>query len=110
MLLFLYLPHPEYRNLGDLFRRSRQGLQNNVIFHRGLLTLGILFVYIFVLLSVLPSFLPPSYAYVVSTAAFVFAMIVVFRAAAWWFAGLVAIASTAGLYIVFGEFYRVPLP
>lgn len=110
MLLFLYIPHPEFRNLSNLFRRSRKGLLNIGTFHRGLLTLAILFVYIFGLLSLLPSVLPPSYSYVLSTAVFIYTLITVFRAAPWWLAGLVAIVATAGLYIIFGELYRVPLP
>jgi hypothetical protein len=110
MLLFIYIPHPEYRNLSNLFRQSWQGFLKIGPFHRGLLTLAILFVYIFGLLSVLPSVLPPSYSYVVSTAVFIYTLITVFRAASWWLAGLVAIVATASLYIIFGEFYRVPLP
>ena len=77
---------------------------------RGFVRIFAAFVYIFGLLSLLPSILPPSYSYVVSTALFVFILITVFRAGPWWLAGLVAIVATAGLYIVFGEFYRVPLP
>jgi hypothetical protein len=62
------------------------------------------------LLSYLPSLLPPTYSYVVSTAVFIVALLVAFKAAPLWLAGLVAVVTTGALYFIFGSFYRVPLP
>jgi drug/metabolite transporter (DMT)-like permease len=110
MLLYLYVPNREYRNMRHLGDRALQGLRNTQgTFYRGLLTVAILGAYI-LLLGYLPSLLPPTYSYIISTAIFIMALLMAFKAAPLWLVGLVAIVTTGALYFIFGSFYRVPLP
>lgn len=110
MLFYLYIPNREYRNLRNLGDRALQGLRNTKgVFYRGMLTVAILYAYV-LLLDHLPSRLPPTYSYIISTAAFIVGLLMAFKAAPPWLAGLVAIVTTGGLYFIFGSFYRVPLP
>jgi hypothetical protein len=109
-LISIYLPNPEYRNLGSLFRRILLPLKNlRGPFYRGALTTTILLVY-FLLLRYLPYLLPPTYSYLIVTPLFIIALIAAFRAASVWITLLVAALSTIGLYLIFGMFYAVPLP
>ncbi|MBI4573901.1 MAG: tripartite tricarboxylate transporter TctB family protein [candidate division NC10 bacterium] len=96
-----HLREPAFRDVRSLCRRCREGLHKPE-FHRGLLVLGLLGMYIFFLLPYLP--------YLASTTIFVFISIMAFRAAPWWLAALVSILNSATLYVVFGKLYRIPLP
>lgn len=110
MLFYLYIPNREYRNVRSLGKRAWQGLRGATgQFYRGVLTVAMLYAYV-ALLAYLPSFLPPTYSYVVSTAVFIVALLMAFKAAPPWLAGLMAVVTTGALYFIFGSFYRVPLP
>jgi hypothetical protein len=110
MLLYLYVPNSEYRNLRSLADRAWRGLRNTTgAFYRAVLTVAMLYGYV-LLLAYLPSVLPPAYSYVIATATFIVALLLAFKAAPLWLAGVMAVVTTAGLYVIFGSFYRVPLP
>ena len=101
ILVTVHLRQPRYRDLGELYHRCLNGLWKPE-FHRGLLILALMTVYV--------SFLLPRLPYLASTTIFVFGSIMVFRAAPWWLAGLVAVINSLTLYVIFAKMYKIPLP
>jgi hypothetical protein len=111
-LVIEYLPNPRYRNLWPLLNQGLSGARQMTLknpMYRSALTMLFLFAYWF-LLTVLPSVLQPPQSYVISTFAFVLGLTVTFKAHKLWVCGLTAILTSAFLYVIFGIFYRIPLP
>lgn len=109
-LLTSYPGNPEYYNLRALFRRSLLMVQNTRgLFLRGVLTVACLALYL-LMMSYLQRPLPPTYSYIISTFIFIVGFNVTFRAASILLALLTGILTTTALYVIFGIFYRIPLP
>ena len=109
-LLTSYPGNPEYYNFRDLFRRSLLMMQNTRgLFLRGVLTIAWLALYL-LMVSYLQRPLPPTYSYIISTFIFIVGFNLTFRAASISLALLTGILTTTALYVIFGVFYRIPLP
>lgn len=109
-LLTSYPGNPEYYNFRDLFRRSLLMVQNTRgIFLRGVLAIACLALYL-LMVSYLERPLPPTYSYIISTFIFIVGFNLTFRAASISLALLTGILTTTALYVIFGVFYRIPLP
>lgn len=100
-LVSVHLREPRFRDLTAVYQRCWTGLWK-AEFHRSLLILALMFLYV--------SYLFPRLPYLASTSIFVFASIMAFRAAPWWLAGLVAVINSFVLYFIFGRMYQIPLP
>ena len=110
-LITEYIPNPGFRsNFGSTFDLVRRGLLNfHSPFYRGFWVVLCLLGYRLILVY-FPKFLPPTYSYIIGTAALSFILIISFRAARVWLAILTAVLTTIALTVIFGQFYRVPLP
>jgi hypothetical protein len=109
-LLTSYPGNPEHYNFRDLFHRSLLMVQNTRgLFLRGALTIACLALYLFIM-NYLQRPLPPTYSYIISTFIFIVGFNLIFRAASISLALLTGILATGALYVIFGVFYRIPLP
>jgi len=107
-----YIPNPEYRNLRRVFSQTIEGVRHinpNGYLCRSSLTMLFLFGYL-LLLKILPFILLPVQSYIIATFVFISGITMTFKAHKVWVCVLTAVLTTASLYVVFGIFYRVPLP
>ena len=108
----IYIPNPEYRNLRHMFSQILKGIRHidsKGYLYRSSLTMLFLFGYL-LLLKILPRILLPVQSYIIATFVFISGITITFKAHKVWVCVLTAVLTTASLYVVFGIFYRVPLP
>jgi hypothetical protein len=111
MLVSLYLPNRENRNIKSLYCRISLTLKNpRGTFYRGVATILILYAYALLLIYLPKTLMPPGYSYVIATLLFIGGMLTLFRASKRWVILLVAVLTTSLLSFIFGYLYRTPLP